>query len=227
MANLLVIEDEKRVAELIQKGLTQFGYSIDIALNGDEGIKRFNANSYDLIICDIMLPTINGFEVSKYIRSKDKTLPILMLSALGETDDKLDGFDSGADDYMVKPFDIRELDARIRVLIKRRGDAQTAPTQCQYKDLILDEQEKVAIRDGLRIKLSPKEYQLLHYMIIHAEKVISRTEIAEQVWDTYFDTGTNFIDVYISYLRNKIDKPFSVKLIHTRPGLGFILTNKS
>ena len=227
MANLLVIEDEKRVAELIQKGLSQFGYSIDIALNGDDGIEKYDSNHYDLIICDIMLPTINGFEVSKYIRSKDKTLPILMLSALGETDDKLDGFDSGADDYMVKPFDIRELDARIRVLIKRRGDAQTAPTQCQYKDLILDEQEKVAIRDGLRIKLSPKEYQLLHYMIIHAEKVISRTEIAEQVWDTYFDTGTNFIDVYISYLRNKIDKPFSVKLIHTRPGLGFILTNKS
>lgn len=227
MINLLVIEDEKRVAKLIHKGLTQLGYHVELAFDGDTGLNLFNSHHYDLIICDIMLPTINGLEVSKRIRAKDKTIPIIMLTALGTTDDKLEGFDSGADDYMVKPFDLREIDARIKVLLRRSNELkQDKPSVCQYGDLVLNDQEKLAIRGDKRIKLSPKEYQLLHYMVSNAERVISRTEIAEKVWETYFDTGTNFIDVYISYLRNKVDKPFEVKLIHTRPGMGFILTDK-
>lgn len=227
MIQILIIEDEKRVAQLTQKGLLQLGYQVEVAYDGDEGLAKFNQHKPDLVICDIMLPTINGLEVSKKIRQSDKSTPILMLTALGTTDDKLEGFDSGADDYMVKPFDLRELDARIKVLLRRKLEqTDLNKKSSSYQDLTLDDDEKLAIRDGVKIKLSPKEYQLLHYMVMNAERVLSRTEIAEKVWETYFDTGTNFIDVYVSYLRNKVDKPFPVKLIHTRPGLGFILTNQ-
>ncbi len=227
MIQVLIIEDEKRVAQLTQKGLIQLGYKVDVAYDGDEGLIKFNEGNIDLVICDIMLPTINGLEVSKRIRQNDKLTPILMLTALGTTDDKLEGFDSGADDYMVKPFDLRELDARIKVLLRRKLEQNDTNKQTNsYQDLTLNDDEKIAIRDGVKIKLSPKEYQLLHYMVANAERVLSRTEIAEKVWETYFDTGTNFIDVYVSYLRNKVDKPFATKLIHTRPGLGFILTSQ-
>lgn len=150
-----------------------------------------------------------------------------MLTALGTTDDKLEGFDAGADDYMVKPFDFRELDARIKVLLKRNTQQTNNQTsQIKYADLIIDLNNKEAKRENQSIKLSPKEYSLLLYMIKNPERVLSRTEIAKEVWDTHFDTGTNFIDVYINYLRKKIDKPFSTKLIHTKPGMGFIFTDK-
>lgn len=164
MANLLIIEDEKRVAELIQKGLYQFGHNVDVAYDGDSGISKYNSNLYDLVICDIMLPTISGFEVCKHIRKENKNLPILMLSALGETDDKLDGFDSGADDYMVKPFDLRELNARIKILITQKGEQDTRE-QFVYDNLVLDNQAKTVIRDGIRFKLSPKECLVLHLFI--------------------------------------------------------------
>lgn len=150
-----------------------------------------------------------------------------MLTALGSTDDKLDGFDAGADDYMVKPFDFRELNARIRVLLKRKSDnISDVPEELSYAGLHIDLRRQEVSREGIAVKLSPKEYNLLLYMMQHPERVISRIEIAEQVWNTHFDTGTNFIDVYINYLRKKIDRDFTQKLIHTKPGIGFILTDK-
>lgn len=150
-----------------------------------------------------------------------------MLTALGSTNDKLDGFDAGADDYMVKPFDFRELNARIKALLKRNTNIATEqPEELKYADLTINLKRKEVWRNGVMIKLSPKEYNLLLYLTENAERVISRTEIAEKVWNTHFDTGTNFIDVYINYLRKKVDKEFEIKLIHTRPGIGFIFTDK-
>lgn len=227
MIHILVIEDEKRVADLLERGLEEVGYNVDVAYDGLKGLDLFKASSYHLIISDIMLPHLSGFELCQKIRLINKNIPILMLTALGTTDDKLEGFDAGADDYMVKPFDFRELDARIKVLLKRNTQQTNNQTsQIKYADLIIDLNNKEAKRENQSIKLSPKEYSLLLYMIKNPERVLSRTEIAKEVWDTHFDTGTNFIDVYINYLRKKIDKPFSTKLIHTKPGMGFIFTDK-
>lgn len=226
MKKILVVEDEQRIAELLQKGLEEFDYVVTLAFDGEMGKRLVNSNIYDLIITDVILPKINGFELCKIIREKHPHIPILMLTALGTTDDKLDGFDAGADDYMVKPFDLRELNARINVLMKRKGQAGNSDfiTQLKYKDLLLNLSTKTLYRSGKEIKLTPKEFNLLQYMMENPERVLSRVEIADKVWETHFDTGTNFIDVYINYLRKKIDKDFDTKLIHTRQGMGFILT---
>lgn len=228
MIHILVIEDEERVADLLKRGLEEAGYKIDLAYDGAKGFELFETNTYDLVISDIILPEIGGFELCQKIRDINKSIPILMLTALGTTDDKLEGFDAGADDYMVKPFDFRELDARIKVLLKRDllNNKEEKQTQITYGDLTIDLNTKTAYRGDDNIKLSPKEYNLLLYMMKNPERVLSRTEIAKEVWDTHFDTGTNFIDVYINYLRNKIDKQYDSKLIHTKPGMGFIFTNK-
>lgn len=225
MKKILVVEDEQRIAELLQKGLEEFGYIVTLAFDGEMGRRLVNAHAYDLIITDIILPNINGFELCKEIRKVQPHVPIIMLTALGATDDKLDGFDAGADDYMVKPFDLRELNARINILLKRKGTGENAPeaNHLEYADIKLDIDTKTVFRDGKEMKLTPKEFNLLRYMMMNPEKILSRTEIAEKVWDTHFNTGTNFIDVYINYLRSKVDKGFDTKLIHTRPGLGFIL----
>ena len=167
------------------------------------------------------------FGREKEIRKVNPVVPILMLTALGSTDDKLDGFDAGADDYMVKPFDFRELNARLKVLLRRKTETPVeTPQEAVYADIRVDLQRHEVTRGGQPVKLSPKEYNLLVYMVENAERVISRVEIAEKVWNTHFDTGTNFIDVYINYLRKKIDKEFDRKLIHTKPGVGFILSDK-
>ncbi|TVQ92412.1 MAG: DNA-binding response regulator, partial [Bacteroidetes bacterium] len=180
-----------------------------------------------LIISDIILPEINGLELCRKIRTSKPFIPILMLTALGTTDDKVEGFDAGADDYLVKPFEIRELLVRIRALMKRSSATASYMTPViKYADLELNTHTKTAKRADQEIKLTPKEFKLLEYMITNPERVLSRDEIAEKVWDTHFDTGTNFIDVYINYLRKKVDKPFERKLIHTRPGMGFIFSNK-
>ena len=211
MQTILIVEDEKRVADLLKAGLEENGYQTMVAYDGAMGLRLFQTYSFHLVISDIILPKI----------------PILMLTALGSTDDKLDGFDAGADDYMTKPFDFRELTARVKVLLKRNKEiVADAPEQIEYADLTINLNLREVKRQGKAIKLSPKEYNLLLYMVENAEKVISRVEIAEKVWNTHFDTGTNFIDVYINYLRKKIDKEFDVKLIHTKPGIGFILTDK-
>lgn len=225
MTRILIIEDDQRVAELLKKGLEEFGYHITIAFDGEMGLRMFRSTHPELVISDIVLPKINGFELVKEIKSEHPSIPIIMLTALGTTDDKLDGFDAGADDYMVKPFDIRELEARIRVLLKRptSSPAEAQVSELLYADLKANLLTKTVYRKEQEIKLTPKEFNLLTYMMQHPERVLSRVEIAEKVWDTHFDTGTNFIDVYINYLRKKIDRDFDHKLIHTKPGMGFIL----
>lgn len=227
MYKILIIEDESRVASLLQNGLEENGYQTMVAYDGLMGLRLFQAHSFDLVISDVVLPKMDGFELCKEIRKLNPHIPILMLTALGTTDDKLDGFDAGADDYMVKPFDFRELNARLKVLLKRgNGNMQDLPQELVYADLRIDLQKKNAERNGIPVKLSPKEYNLLLYMVENADRVLSRVEIAEKVWNTHFDTGTNFIDVYINYLRKKIDRDFEPKLIHTKAGMGFILTDK-
>jgi len=223
MVHALLIEDEQRIAELIKKGLEEQGLSVTIAYDGVMGKKLAIGNNYDIIITDIVLPKINGIDLCKEIRLQKPSIPIIMLTALGTTDDKVEGFDAGADDYLVKPFDLRELHARIRVLLKRgQRNANAHGFVLKYADLHLNLDSKIVKRNNKEISLTPKELKLLEYMMQNPERVLSRTEIAEKVWETTFDTGTNFIDVYINYLRKKIDKDFDVKLIHTKPGHGFI-----
>lgn len=227
MQTILIVEDEKRVADLLKAGLEENGYQTMVAYDGAMGLRLFRTHSFQLVISDIILPKLDGFELSKEIRKLNERVPILMLTALGSADDKLEGFDAGADDYMVKPFDFRELIARVKVLLKRSTEPAVAPpSQITYADLFIDLNLREVRRKDIPVKLSPKEYNLLVYMVENAEKVISRVEIAEKVWNTHFDTGTNFIDVYINYLRKKIDKEFDRKLIHTKPGIGFILSDK-
>ena len=228
MFKILVIEDEQRVAELLQSGLEEHDYETDTASDGAAGLRMFFQNKYDLIISDIILPKMGGFELCKEIRQVDKNIPILMLTALGSTDDKLEGFDSGADDYLTKPFDFRELLARIAVLLRRNvSETVQEVTELDYADLHIDTRTQDVLRGGLPVKLSPKEYELLLYMVRNSERIITRKEIMHNVWHIDFDPGTNFIDVYINYLRKKIDKNRDTKLIHTRTGAGFIFTNKA
>lgn len=224
MIKILVVEDEQRVAELLKRGLEESGYQVELAYDGVWGLRLFRAGEFQMVISDVILPKKSGFELCKEIRNINNRVPVLMLTALGTTDDKLDGFDAGADDYMVKPFDFRELDARIKVLLKRRlpGIPETQLTELVYADLRIDRQTKTVYRQEREIKLSPKEYNLLLYMAENPERLLTRVEIADKVWNTHFDTGTNFIDVYINYLRKKIDRDYDVKLIHTKPGMGFI-----
>lgn len=227
MYQILVVEDEQRVAELLKRGLEETGYQVSVAYDGIMGLRLFRSGTYHLVLSDVVLPKMDGFELCKEIRKINPAVPILMLTALGTTDDKLEGFDAGADDYLVKPFDFRELNARIHVLLKRKGEANASqPEELDYEDLYVDLKTKTVYRAGNAIKLSPKEYNLLLYMIENPERVLTRMEIADRVWNTHFDTGTNFIDVYINYLRKKIDRDYEVKLIHTKPGMGFILTKE-
>ena len=212
------------MASLIRRGLEEQGYSVMVAYDGVMGKKLAISNDLDLIITDVVLPKINGTDLCKEIKGIKPNLPIIMLTALGTTDDKVEGFDAGADDYLVKPFDFRELHARIRVLIKRNnGNTSSKGFILKYSELEMNLQTKTVYRNKKEIQLTPKEFKLLEYMLNNSERVLSRTEISEKVWDTHLDTGTNFIDVYINYLRKKIDKDFDKKLIHTKPGMGFIL----
>lgn len=225
-ANILLVEDDQRLSEVIKKGLEEKGFKVTISFDGEMAIKLFGAGDFDLIITDLVLPKINGLEFSKTVRKLDANIPIIMLTALGTTDDKVDGFDAGADDYLVKPFDFRELFVRIKTLLKRTGKQIDSNKTFQYADLEIDSFQKKAFRGGVELILTPKEYNLLEYLVQHPEKVLSREEIAKEVWGLTFDTGTNFIDVYINYLRKKVDKPFEDKLIHTRSGMGFILEKR-
>ncbi|HEX9503412.1 MAG TPA: response regulator transcription factor [Patescibacteria group bacterium] len=222
--NILVIEDETRVAELIKRGLEEQGYQVTLAYDGEMGKKLVLSKEYNLIITDIVLPKINGLDLCKDIRAAKPDSLILMLTALGTTDDKVEGFDAGADDYLVKPFDLRELHARVRALLKRNpvNTGKHENSFIRLADLEMNLRTKSVSRGGRVIDLTPKEFNLLEYMMQNPERVLSRGEIAEKVWNTHFDTGTNFVDVYINYLRKKIDKDFPVKLIHTKSGMGFI-----
>ncbi|MDC8103960.1 response regulator transcription factor [Chryseobacterium sp. PTM-20240506] len=222
--NILIIEDDQRVAQLTQRGLEEQGFTVTLAYDGLSGKKLALQNDYDLVITDIVLPKMDGIDLCREVRLIKPDLAIIMLTALGTTDDKVEGFDAGADDYLVKPFEMRELLVRIRALLKRNNKAaQNSGFILRYADLEMNLHTKIVKRNTKDINLTPKEFKLLEYMLHNPERVLSRVEIAEKVWDTHFDTGTNFIDVYINYLRKKIDKDFDQKLIHTKSGMGFIL----
>lgn len=221
---ILIVEDDLRVSELLQRGLSEAGFDIHLAYDGKSAERLFNSNQFDLIVTDIILPKIDGIEFCKRIKTKNPSLPIIMLTALGTTDDKVEGFDAGADDYLVKPFEMRELIARINALLKRKPyKNQAHKIILKFADLEMNLHTKLVKRNGVDINLTPKEFKLLKFMLENPERVLSREEISENVWEMSFDTGTNFIDVYINYLRKKIDKNFDQKLIHTKTGMGFVM----
>lgn len=221
--NILLIEDDERIASLVKRGLEENGYEVTLAYDGLMGKKLALQYDYDLVITDIILPKLNGLELCKDLRAIKPEILIIMLTALGTTDEKVEGFDAGANDYLVKPFDFRELHVRIRALINRPNrTTQNHGFLIKYANLEMNNQTKIVSRSGTNINLTPKEFKLLEYMMQNCERILSRTEIAEKVWETHFDTGTNFIDVYINYLRKKIDRDFEPKLIHTKSGMGFI-----
>lgn len=224
MLQILLIEDDQRIAELTKKGLEEQGFAVTLAFDGMMGKKLAINNTCDIIIMDIILPGMNGLDLCKEVRSLKPNIPVIMLTALGTTNDKVEGFDAGADDYLVKPFELRELIVRIRALLKRSAiNANVAGFLLKYDDIEMNLHTKIVKRGNKEISLTPKELKLLEYLLQNPERILSRSEIAENVWQTTFDTGTNFIDVYINYLRKKMDKDFPVKLIHTKSGLGFIL----
>ncbi|HYQ58316.1 MAG TPA: response regulator transcription factor [Draconibacterium sp.] len=220
---ILVVEDEAKVAEFLKKGLEEQSNSVDVAYDGLMGEKLALRNDYDILILDVILPSVNGIELCRRIREKKSAVPILMLTALGTTDDKIEGFDAGADDYLVKPFEFQELLARIRALVKRSSGIIQTSTVLKVADLELNLDKKTARRGNTNIELTAKEFALLEYLMKNSGRVVSRADIAEKVWDITFDTGTNVVDVYINILRKKLDKDFETKLIHTRIGLGYTL----
>ncbi len=220
---ILLVEDDERIASLVKRGLEENDYEVIVAYDGEMGKKLALQNDYDLVITDIILPKLNGLELCKEIRAVKPEMLIIMLTALGTTDEKVEGFDAGANDYLVKPFDFRELHVRIRALVNRPNrTVKNHGFLLKYANLELNNQTKTVSRSGTNINLTPKEFKLLEYMMQNCERILSRTEIAEKVWETHFDTGTNFIDVYINYLRKKIDRDYEPKLIHTKSGMGFI-----
>ena len=218
---ILLVEDEDRLASFIRKGISAEGYEVEVAYDGHMGLSLFRKNSYDIILLDVNLPHINGFELCQLIRADNETVPVLMLTALDSLADKADGFNAGADDYLAKPFEFQELLLRLRALTRRSG---TKPKQVlQLADLELNLDRKTVTRAGQRIDLTTREYSLMEYLMLNKGKIISRVDISERVWSLDFDSSTNVIDVYISYLRKKIDKGFSTKLLHTIVGMGYVL----
>ena len=223
MANILVIEDEVNVSSFVKKGLEEEGYVVDVAFDGQMGLKLACSKEYDAIVLDIVLPQMNGTEVCwRYRQDMGYEIPILMLTALSTTDDIVRGLEIGADDYLPKPFKFRELLARIKALIRRKSMGGTSK-KYQFADLILDTDTKTVTRSGQKIELTSKEFRLLEYFISNPLRVLSRTTLLENVWDKNIDFNTNIVDVYVNYLRNKIDKGFETKLIHTIIGMGYVL----
>jgi len=218
---ILVIEDEKKVANFIKQGLKEEGYSVDVAYDGEEGYFLAKDNEYDVVILDLMLPKMDGITLCKKLRAEKITTPILMLTAKDSVKDKVTGLDSGANDYLTKPFSFEELFARIRVLLRK--DQTATPTKLQVDDLVLDLLTHKVSRANKEIPLTNKEYALLEYLMRNVGSIVTRTMISEHVWDINFDTFTNVIDVYVNYLRNKIDKGYKKKLIHTIRGRGYMI----
>ncbi|MEM8967383.1 MAG: response regulator transcription factor [Bacteroidota bacterium] len=220
---VLIIEDEQKVARALQQGLEEHQMSCELAFDGQIGKRLALRNFYDIIILDVILPGMNGFDVCRELRQARVNTPVLMLTALDTTEDKLSGFDVGADDYLSKPFEFRELLARIRSIVKRSTGVMQTSNLLRFADLELDLDTQTASRNGRTIELTAKEFALMEYLIRNKGRVLSKAEIADKVWDINFDTGTNVIEVYVNYLRKKIDKDFPNKLIHTQIGKGYIL----
>jgi len=222
-ARILLVEDEQKFGNSIRKDLTEFGYEMEWAYDGRAAESLFRANRFDLVLLDINLPHTNGLELCRRFRDKDSDVPIIMLTALGELEDKMEAFRSGADDYLVKPFHLTELQARVKVFLKRRQVDRYYDDKITVGDLEIDFPNKSVHRAGQALSLSAKEFALLSLLARSRGRVVSKQEIAEKVWDMDFGASTNTIEVYINFLRNKVDKPFEQKLIHTKPGFGYFL----
>ncbi len=218
---ILVIEDEKKLANFIKKGLEEEGYAVDVASDGEEGFVMAMDRVHDLILLDIQLPRMDGLRLLKELRKEKIQTPVLLLTVRATIEDKVLGLDSGADDYLTKPFSFQELVARVRALLRRRAD--TAPATLQVADLVLDPARRTVSRGGKKIELTPREFALLDYFMRNPGRVLTRTMIAEHVWNYDFDTMTNTIDVYVNYLRKKIDAGREPKLLHTVRGVGYVL----
>jgi DNA-binding response OmpR family regulator len=221
---ILLVEDEQKIADTLKLGLSENGYTVEVAYDGNIGLKLFETMSFDLVVLDINLPGLNGYELCKRIRGRNAQVPVIMLTALSSLNDKIEGYDAGADDYIIKPFEFRELLMKTRVLLKRTA-SQNYPVGSVLKaaDLEMNLDSKEVKRGDTLINLTAKEFQLLEYLLRNKNRVVSRVDIAMNVWDIDFDTNTNVIDVYINYVRNKVDKKFDQKLIHTQVGMGYIL----
>jgi two-component system, OmpR family, copper resistance phosphate regulon response regulator CusR len=221
---ILVVEDEPAISNFIKKGLEEHGHEITQAFDGEMGLKLAMKDDFDLLILDLVLPGINGLEFCQKIRNDLQLhMPVLMLTALSSTDDVVTGLDAGADDYLAKPFKFKELLARIRALTRRQGSTLANVNRLKISDLEIDLDQKSVFRSGQPIRLTPKEFFLLEYLVRNKNRVVSRLDILENVWDIQFDLGTNVVDVYMNYLRNKVDKPFEEKLIQTVVGMGYII----
>ncbi|GAB3291150.1 response regulator transcription factor [Hymenobacter tenuis] len=223
---ILLVEDEPKVSAFIRRGLEEEGFELEVAYDGRFGRQLALTHSYDLVILDVILPYFSGREVLQALREHDQQTPVLLLTALGTTQDKLLGFGDGADDYLVKPFDFPELVARVRALVRRRGQ-QAKGSVLSFQDLTLDTAAKTVTRAGQTIKLTAREFGLLELLLRHPGRVLSRAELAADVWEESFDAGSNVVDVYVNYLRNKVDKGFGQKLIHTVVGMGYVLRSES
>ena len=221
--NILLVEDEKKIADALKMGLTEQQFNVELAYDGLIGKKLFETYPFDLIILDINLPGMNGYELCKYIRMRNEKVPVVMLTALDTTDDKVEGFDAGADDYIVKPFDFKELLVRIRALLKRIHKQVHTGNLLKVDDLVMNLDSKEVSRSGKPIPLTAKEFQLLEYFVRNKNRVVSRVDIALNVWDIDFETKTNVIDVYVNFLRKKLEKDAGSRLIHTHVGMGYIL----
>jgi DNA-binding response OmpR family regulator len=218
---ILLVEDDRRIARFVAKGLREQAYAVDVTGDGDEAFYKLSINDYDAVILDVMIPGRDGFQVCRDMRSAGIAVPVIMLTARDTVQDRITGLDSGADDYLIKPFAVTELLARLRALL-RRGQV-VRPATIRIADLLLDTHAQSATRSGRELSLTSKEYALLEYLAREGGRVVSRAEIAEHVWDENFDPLTNLIDVHINRLRRKVDNAFSTKLIHTRRGAGYIL----
>lgn len=224
---ILIVEDEQKIADTLKLGLSENGYHVEVAYDGNIGLRLYEQHDFNLVVIDINLPGMNGYELCKKIRAADPKIPIIMLTALTALQDKIEGYDAGADDYIIKPFEFKELLMKIRVLLKRTM-GQTLPTGNVLKaaDLEMNLDSKEVKRGDQLISLTAKEFQLLEFLLRNKNRVVSRADIAVHVWDIDFDTNTNVIDVYINYVRNKIDKKYDQKLIQTQVGMGYILKEK-
>lgn len=220
---LLIVEDEPNLSSIIRKGFSEKNHDVSVALDGTTALDLLSNHNFDVVVLDVMLPDINGIEICRRLRATKNFVPILLLTALGSTENIINGLNSGADDYLVKPFKFLELDARVNALSRRAGQTQKPNEIITIADLEINSKTKSVIRDGDSILLTAKEFKLLYYLAINSETILSREQLLDNVWDINFDMNTNVIDVYINYLRKKIDKPYNSKLIHTMKGLGYVL----